>query len=151
MPGYLIHQKAAMAYPPEPELHFGFQNLTDTYEFLRISYSASDGNDQIVSEGYNLLQTAPSTYRLAQSYPNPFNSATIIEFDMPATETINMVILDIRGRVVRNLIDNQERFGYQSVQWDAKNDDGDNVSSGVYFYQIRSSNFNAVGKLLYLK
>ena len=136
---------------PEPELHFGFQNLTDTYEFLRISYSASDGNDQIVSEGYNLLQTAPSTYRLAQSYPNPFNSATIVEFDMPATETINMVILDIRGRVVRKLIDNQERFGYQSVQWDAKNDDGDNVSSGVYFYQIRSSNFNAVGKLLYLK
>jgi hypothetical protein len=134
-----------------PELHFGFQNLTDTYEFLRISYSASDGNDQIVSEGYNLLQTAPSSHRLGQSYPNPFNSSTIIEFDMPATETINMVILDIRGRVVRNLIDNQERFGFQSVQWDAKNDDGDNVSSGVYFYQIRSSNFNAVGKLLYLK
>jgi len=136
---------------PTPELHFGFQNLTDTYEFLRISYSASDGNDQIVSEGYNLLQTAPSSHRLGQSYPNPFNSSTIIEFDMPATETINMVILDVRGRVVRNLINNQERFGFQSVQWDAKNDDGDNVSSGVYFYQIRSSNFNAVGKLLYLK
>jgi len=53
--------------------------------------------------------------------------------------------------VVRTLIDNEERFGYQSVQWDAKNDDRDDVSSGVYFYQIRSSNFNAVGKLVLVK
>jgi len=98
------------------------------------------------------LQTAPSTYRLSQSYPNPFTSGgTTIDFDMPATERITMVIIDIRGRVVRTLIDNEERFGYQSIQWDAKNDDGDDVSSGVYFYQIRSSNFNAVGKLVFVK
>ena len=136
---------------PLPELHFSFQNLTDTYEFLRISYSGADGNNQSVSEGYNLMQTAPSTYRLAQSYPNPFSTSTTIEFDMPVTENIKMVILDIRGRVVRKLIDNEERFGYQAIEWDGKNDDGDDSSSGVYFYQIRSSNFNAVGKLLYLK
>ena len=136
---------------PLPELHFSFQNLTDTYEFLRISYSGADGNNQSVSEGYNLMQTAPSTYRLAQSYPNPFSTSTTIEFDMPVTEKIKMVILDIRGRVVRKLIDNEERFGYQAIEWDGKNDDGDDSSSGVYFYQIRSSNFNAVGKLLYLK
>ena len=136
---------------PLPELHFSFQNLTDTYEFLRISYSGADGNNQSVSEGYNLMQTAPSTYRLAQSYPNPFSTSTTNEFDMPVTEKIKMVILDIRGRVVRNLINNEERFGYQAIEWDGKNDDGDDSSSGVYFYQIRSSNFNAVGKLLYLK
>ncbi len=106
---------------------------------------------QSLSEGYNLMQTAPSTYRLAQSYPNPFSTSTTIEFDMPVTEKIKMVILDIRGRVVRKLIDNEERFGYQAIEWDGKNDDGDDSSSGVYFYQIRSSNFNAVGKLLYLK
>ena len=136
----------------QTELYFSFENLTDTYEFLKISYSAYNQYNQVVSEGYNLLQTAPSTYRLSQSYPNPFTSGgTTVDFDMPATERITMVILDIRGRVVRTLINNEERFGYQSVQWDAKNDDGDDVSSGVYFYQIRSSNFNAVGKLVYVK
>jgi flagellar hook assembly protein FlgD len=62
-----------------------------------------------------------------------------------------MVIIDIRGRVVRKLIDNEQRFGFQSIVWDAKNNDGDNVSSGVYFYQIRSDNFNAVGKLVFVK
>jgi hypothetical protein len=136
----------------QTELYFSFENLTDTYEFLKISYSAYNQYNQVVSEGYNLLQTAPSTYRLSQSYPNPFtNGGTTVDFDMPATERITMVILDIRGRVIRTLINNEERFGYQSVQWDAKNDDGDDVSSGVYFYQIRSSNFNAVGKLVYVK
>lgn len=134
------------------ELAFSFENLTDTYEFMRVSYSSYDKSNQVISEGYNLIQTAPSTYRLSQSYPNPFTSGgTTIEFDMPVTERITMVIMDIRGRVVRTLINKEERFGYQSVAWDAKNDDGDKVSSGVYFYQIRSDNFNAVGKLVFVK
>ena len=134
------------------EMTFSFQNLTDTYEFMRVSYSSYNKSNQLVSEGYNLIQTAPSTYRLSQSYPNPFSEGgTTIEFDMPVTENITMVILDIRGRAVRTLIDKEQRFGYQSVVWDAKNDDGDDVSSGVYFYQIRSSNFNAVGKLVFVK
>ena len=134
------------------EMAFSFQNLTDTYEFMRVSYSSYSKSNQLVSEGYNLIQTAPSTYRLSQSYPNPFTEGgTTIEFDMPVTEQITMVILDIRGRVVRTLINKEQRFGYQSVVWDAKNDDGDKVSSGVYFYQIRSTNFNAVGKLVFVK
>ena len=134
------------------ELAFSFENLTDTYELMRVSYSSYDKSNQVISEGYNLIQTAPSTYRLSQSYPNPFTSGgTTIEFDMPVTERISMIIMDIRGRVVRTLINKEERFGYQSVAWDAKNDDGDKVSSGVYFYQIRSDNFNAVGKLVFVK
>tara|TARA_Y100000389_G_scaffold45126_1_gene39917 strand:- start:285 stop:2822 length:2538 start_codon:yes stop_codon:yes gene_type:complete len=135
----------------QTELYFSFQNLTDTYEFIRIDYSAYNEYNQVVSEGYNLLQTAPTNYRLSQSYPNPFtNGGTTIEFDLPATQVVKMVILDIRGRVVRTVINNEELFGYQSVQWDAKNDDGDDVSSGVYFYQIQSDNFNSSGKLVFI-
>ena len=134
------------------ELAFSFDNLQDNYEFLRLSYSSYSKSNQVVAEGYEFLQTAPANYRLAQSYPNPFTSGgTTIEFDMPATDVITMVILDIRGRTVRTLIDNEPRFGFQSVMWDAKNDDGDEVSSGVYFYQIRSGNFTDVGKLVYIK
>ena len=71
--------------------------------------------------------------------------------DRPVTEAISMYILDIRGRKVKTLIDKENLFGYQSVMWDATNDDGDNVSSGVYFYQIKSRNFNEVGKLVFVK
>ena len=62
-----------------------------------------------------------------------------------------MNILDIRGRKVRTLIDREQLFGYQAIMWDAKDDDGENVSSGVYFYQIKSRNFNEVGKLVFVK
>lgn len=134
------------------ELTFSFVNNTDTYDFLKYSFSTYNKSNQIVAEGYDFLQTAPSSYRLAQSYPNPFSSGgTTIEFDLPVTESISMFILDIRGRKVKTLINNEQLFGYQSVMWDATNDDGENVSSGVYFYQIKSRSFNEVGKLVFVK
>ena len=72
---------------------FSFQNLTDNYEFMRVSYSSYSKSNLLVSEGYNLIQTAPSTYRLSQSYPNPFTEGgTTIEFDMPVTEQITMAV-----------------------------------------------------------
>jgi hypothetical protein len=135
------------------QLLFSFQSLVDSYEFMRVSYSSYNNSNQVVSEGYDLIQTAPSSYNLSQSFPNPFtaNEQTNINFDLPASQNITLVILDIRGRVVRKLIDGEERFGYQSVAWDAKNDSGDIVSNGVYFYQISSKNFNDVGKLVFVK
>ena len=134
------------------ELTFSFENNTDSYDFLKYSFSTYNKSNQIVAEGYDFLQTAPSSYRLAQSYPNPFSSGgTTIEFDLPVTESISMFILDIRGRKVKTLINNERLFGYQSVMWDATNDDGENVSSGVYFYQIKSRSFNEVGKLVFVK
>ena len=134
------------------ELTFSFDNNTDAYDFLKYSFSTYNKTNQIVAEGYDYLQTAPSNYRLAQSYPNPFTTGgTTIEFDLPVTGTITMNILDIRGRKVRTLIDREQLFGYQAIMWDAKDDDGENVSSGVYFYQIKSRNFNEVGKLVFVK
>ena len=53
--------------------------------------------------------------------------------------------------LIRTLIDREQLFGYQAIMWDAKDDDGENVSSGVYFYQIKSRNFNEVGKLVFVK
>ena len=131
---------------------FDFGNLTFISEDLRVYYSTYDSYGEIVSQGYEFLPTAPDSYRLAQSYPNPFNlPGTTIEFDLPSAQNISMVVVDIRGRVVRSLISGEERFGFQSIVWDGKNDDGDVVSSGVYFYQIRSSSFTEAGKLVFLR
>ena len=142
----------SMARTSPIQLSFDFENLSGTYEFMRMTYAGYNKNGEPLLTGYKDELTAPRTYRLAQSYPNPFSSGgTTIEFDLPSITNMNMVILDIRGRVVRNLIQNEQRFGFQSIIWDGKNDDGDLVSSGVYFYQIRSGNFNEVGKLVFVK
>ena len=129
-----------------------FDNKSFLVEQLKVYFSSFDANNQLLSEGFEFLSTAPSNYRLAQSYPNPFNlPGTTIEFDLPTAQFLSIVIVDIRGRIVRKLIDNQESFGYQSIVWDGKNDNGDVVSSGVYFYQIRTSNFTEAGKLVFLR
>ena len=134
------------------ELNFNFINKTGTYESLKYSFSSYNKSNVVVKEGVDYLQTAPNQYRLAQSYPNPFTAGgTTIEFDLPSPDTVTMYILDIRGRKVRTLIDKENLFSFQSVTWDAKNDDGEIVSSGVYFYQIKSRNFNEVGKLVFVK
>jgi len=132
---------------------FDFGNENYVSEQLKVYYSSYDEYNQIVAQGFEFLSTAPNTYNLAQSYPNPFTlpSGTTIEFDMPSSERASMVIIDIRGRIVRTLIDNEIRFGYQSIAWDGTNDDGDLVSNGVYFYQIRTNSFTEAGKLVLLK
>ena len=142
----------SMARTTPIQLSFDFENLSGTYEYMRMTYAGYNKNGEALLTGYKDELTAPKNYRLAQSYPNPFSSGgTTIEFDLPSITTMSMVIIDIRGRVVRNLIQNEVRFGFQSVVWDAKNDDGEQVSSGVYFYQIRSGNFNEAGKLVFVK
>ena len=129
-----------------------FENQSFLVEELKVYFSSYDENNQLLSEGFEFLSTAPSNYRLAQSYPNPFNlPGTTIEFDLPTAQFLSMMIIDVRGRIVRKLINNEERFGYQSIVWDGKNDDGDVVSSGVYFYQIRTSSFTEAGKLVFLR
>ena len=132
---------------------FDFGNENYVSEQLKVYYSSYDEYNQIVAQGFEFLSTAPDAYNLAQSYPNPFTlpSGTTIEFDMPSSERASMVIIDIRGRIVRTLIDNEIRFGYQSIVWDGSNDDGDLVSNGVYFYQIRTKSFTEAGKLVLLK
>ncbi len=118
------------------ELTFSFENNTDAYDFLKYSFSTYNKTNQIVAEGYDFLQTAPSNYRLAQSYPNPFTNFTTIEYDVPSDQNVVIRIFNIRGQIVKILVDEDKSPGYYSIVWDGTNDSGDEVSSGVYFCQM---------------
>lgn len=133
------------------QMSFDFNNNSGSYEYMRMVFKGATNSGAELLAGYKDELTAPKSYNLAQSYPNPFSSVTTIKYDLPQITDLSMVIIDIRGRIVRTLIDNEQRSGFQSIMWDGKNDDGEMVSSGVYFYQIRSSNFNEVGKLVLVK
>ena len=89
----------------------------------------------------------PDTYTLNQNYPNPFSSSTTITYDMPETQKVMIRIFDIKGRLIRTLANEDQNAGYKTVIWDGKNDDGDQVSAGIYFYQMHapsSLNFNGL-------
>ena len=93
----------------------------------------------------------PRQFALHQNYPNPFNPTTILRYDLPEQSHVNIVIYDLMGRVVRNLVSSRQNSGYKSIQWNATNDAGSLVSAGVYLYQIQAGEFVRTRKMVLLK
>ena len=101
----------------------------------------------------------PSTFALYQNLPNPFNPTTMIPFDLSYTSRVTLTIYDLLGRRVRLLFDNEELLaGRQDVTWDARDDRGRDVASGVYLYRItvvggagRRGNFTATKRMILVR
>lgn len=93
----------------------------------------------------------PSVLALHQNYPNPFNPRTTIAFDLPDQVEVNLSIYDMKGHLVKTLIDGSKDAGYYSVTWDGTNDHNQLVSSGVYFYRLKSIYFNEIKSMIMLQ
>jgi uncharacterized delta-60 repeat protein len=93
----------------------------------------------------------PSQFDLSQNYPNPFNPSTKIEFTLAKSGLVTLEIYDVLGRRVRTLVSEELSAGYKSVIWDGKNEDGNEVASGVYFYQLKVGDSSEPKKMLLLK
>ncbi len=94
---------------------------------------------------------APETFELSQNFPNPFNPETKIRFQLPRAERVVIRIVDVLGREVRRLVDDRKPAGFHEVVWDARDDRGLKVGSGVYYYQIQAGEFRQTKKMLLLK
>jgi len=93
----------------------------------------------------------PLKYSLNNNYPNPFNPTTQIKYDLPEDAMVTIIIYDMMGRIINNLVSNQQRAGYKSVKWDATNNIGQPVSAGVYLYTIRAGEFRQTKKMLLMR
>ena len=87
----------------------------------------------------------------ASNYPNPFNPSTKIEFNMPKAGHLSLKIYNVRGELIRTLIDESRGAGADHIMWDGTNDQGSNVSSGVYFYEARTAGEVQVNKMALVK
>jgi len=90
-------------------------------------------------------------FKLYANYPNPFNPVTILQYDLPEDELVTITIYDMIGKVVRNLVSTQQNAGYNSIQWNATNNQGQPVSAGVYLYKIQAGDFVDTKKMILLK
>ncbi len=88
---------------------------------------------------------------LANNYPNPFNPSTIIRFSIAGDSHVNLSIFDVNGRLVRTLVDEFRKSNSYSVTWDGKNEHDKTVSSGVYFYRIKTDKYSKSRKLILLR
>ncbi|MBT6470433.1 MAG: T9SS type A sorting domain-containing protein, partial [Candidatus Marinimicrobia bacterium] len=92
----------------------------------------------------------PDTYVLHQNYPNPFNPITMLRYDLPKDALVNITIYDMLGREVRTLVNTTQDAGFKSVIWNATNNQGMSVSSGVYIYSIEAGEFTQTKKMVLL-
>ena len=98
------------------------------------------------------ISSVPQQYNLYQNYPNPFNPSTTIKFSMPEPDKVQIAIYDIQGTLVKNLINHEEySSGTYSVNWNGKNESGNQAASGVYIARIITSKFSRAIKMNLLK
>jgi hypothetical protein len=100
------------------------------------------GADQVEQ----LTMDAPKEYSLAQNYPNPFNAETTLRFSLVHPQHVSLVIYDIRGSQVAQLLDGGFPSGTFQVRWKAEQ-----LASGVFVCRIHTSEFTATRKLLLMK
>jgi len=120
---------------------------------IKATYRMFDTSGEIFSQGTKeiTLRPVPEEFALHQNYPNPFNPKTTINYDLPQQTHVNIMIYDILGREVVKLISEEIPAGYQSVIWNTRNNFGQPVSAGVYFYQIQTKDFVKTKKMVLLK
>ena len=121
--------------PPYPECIEDYVGYQDTSNCEQVS---------IIDD------TLPSNYYLHNTYPNPFNPLTTMRYDIPEDALVNITIYDIMGRIVKKLVSSQQTAGYKSVQWNATNENGAQVSAGLYLYTIEVGEFRQSNKMLLL-
>jgi len=93
----------------------------------------------------------PQEYALAQNYPNPFNPGTMVAFDVPADGHVNVSIFNVLGQKVRTLVDRDCAAGRYEQEWDSRDDNGNPISTGVYFYRLTAGEQVLTKKMLLLK
>ncbi len=97
------------------------------------------------------METLPEVYALGFNYPNPFNPETTIKYALPQASDVKLVVYNSIGQVVRTLVNERQSIGRYAFTWDATNDRGQAVSSGIYLYRLQAGEFAQVRKMLLLK
>ena len=82
----------------------------------------------------------PGEFSLSQNYPNPFNPETVIKFSLPIFSEVKLVVIDMLGREVKQLVNSIQPAGTHQIAWDGRDNRGNRVASGVYYYRMTARN-----------
>jgi len=120
----------------------------DEIEFRGTTAGSVAGGDN----SFIASEPLPTSFELKQNYPNPFNPSTTISFALPRAGEVSLMIYNLQGQLVKKLVAGEMNAGRHDLIWDATDDQGGRVASGVYFYVIRAAeSFTAHRKMLLMK
>ncbi len=124
-------------------------------EGLVYSYRLQASSDARLYAEAGDIQIPVGRARLYQNYPNPFNPVTRIAYTVPgsasSTNNVLLAVYDVRGALVKTLVNSPVPGGRHVVEWDGKNNSGDMVASGVYFSRLSAGGVVDVKKMVLLR
>ena len=137
----------SLVFRPTTEIENTVIEITDSE-----TYDNEFGFNRLALPAPVQLQTRPAVFALANNYPNPFNPATTIKYSLPQAADVELTVYNVMGQVVRTLVAEHQSAGRYVVEWDATNDSGHSLSSGMYFYRLAAGGeFLETKKMLLLK
>jgi flagellar hook assembly protein FlgD len=102
---------------------------------------------------YNVAndQNLPAFTKLNKNYPNPFNPQTSISYSLKQAGPVKIEIFNVKGQLVRTLVNTTKKAGKYNAVWFGQNDSGSKVGSGIYFYKMQTTDFTDIERMLLLK
>jgi len=114
----------------------------------RIDMGAYENQNVVVGANENLI---PLITKLNQNYPNPFNPTTMIKYSLKDNSKVSLNIYNIKGQKVKQLDHEVLPAGQHSIVWDGRDDNGKPVSSGIYFYKLKTNNYEKTRRMILIK
>lgn len=97
------------------------------------------------------IEALPNQVMLHQNFPNPFNPSTAIGFSLPIKADVSLKIYNTTGQLVKTLGDRSFEAGHHTLTWDGTNQGGEAVSSGIYFYRLKTDGFTNSKRMILMK
>ena len=103
------------------------------------------------SDALNNDNEVPGEFKLHQNMPNPFNPETNIQFDIAENSHVRVSVFNLVGQKVASLVNGQMNSGIYHITWNGLSDKGETLPSGMYFYELKTDNYQSVKKLILVK
>lgn len=146
-PSSLVHETAEESWS-DPE----YDGWDVCYKVTALDHAGNE-SDAATPESVSGEDTtpAPSAFALYQNCPNPFNPKTTIRFDLPRASHVRLCVYNVKGQLVKTLVDEGMIEGRREIVWSGTNDNGGAVSSGVYFYRLVAGDFESIRKMVLVR
>ena len=139
-----------------------FNILTYTAKFLRNNFAFSKnvatrhfkviaGDTEFMQSQDEGLDTLPSRSEPVRNFPNPFNNSTVISYELKKATNVDLAIYNLLAQKVRQLRSGFQEKGFYQISWDAHDDNGRELGTGVYIIRLETPDFTHTCKMVYMR
>ena len=121
-----------------------------TYQY-KLGLVMEDGNELTLGPLSMGKKALPTSYSLLGNRPNPMNGETEIRFAIPSDSRVSLKVYDVKGSLVKTIVDETIEAGYHSAIWNGMSESGQSVSNGIYFYRLTAGDFKESRKMVVLR